>query len=164
MWILLVFLTYVIMFRLLRLRSHIAENTFSLNYKSAFFGVRDYLTENTTSVMETNQGQPRTSSGKMLILSAFKQNWNIIDILERQLKMWNFMKILPVGVCLLHADRHTDRQTDRQTWRSSQQLLALRTSQKMQVCYIKWHVDMTKHKITERTLFSFKTMDYKPVR
>ena len=122
------------MFRLLSLRSHVAENTFSLNYKSVSFGIRDYLTENTTSVMETNQGQPRTSSGKMLFLSAFKQNWNVIDILERQLQMWNFMKIRPMGVCLLRVDGKTNRQA----WRSSQQLLALRASQKkMQVFYVK---------------------------
>jgi len=46
------------MFCLLSLRSHVAENTFSLDYKSAFFDIREYLTENTASVMETNEGQP----------------------------------------------------------------------------------------------------------
>jgi len=106
--ILLVFLTYVIMFCLLSLRSHVAENTFSLNYKSAFFGIGKYLTENTSSVMETNRGQLRTPSGKILFLSAFKQNWNVIYILEQHLQMRNVKKNRPAGVCSTWTDRQTD--------------------------------------------------------
>ena len=44
--------------------------------QTAVFGIREYLSENTASVMETNQGQPRTSSGKILFFLASKQNRN----------------------------------------------------------------------------------------
>jgi hypothetical protein len=57
--------------------------------------------------METNEGQHRTPSGKMLFLPAFKQNWDVIGQIERTIANVQYKN--PSGGSLLHVDE--DRQT-----------------------------------------------------
>ena len=123
------------MFCLLSLRSHVAENTYYLNYKSAFFGIKECLTENTVSVTETNQCQHRMPSGKILFLSAFRQNWNVIYILERKMQIWN------VVLCLLDPASSRNLNKDRPTWCHTLYYSTIYCS----TCFECWYIHLQEH-------------------